>query len=323
MPKVLSVWRRRILSAALGLLVAGAAGSSAQIPELPNLPWVLRYNSGQNLQPIFHGWSRNPDGGYTMHYGYLNRNYVEQLHVPVGPDNSLGPGGPDQGQPTFFYPRFRNYAFSVRVPDDWGDRELVWEVTVHGRTDRAVAWLQPEWEINPPGTGGGPAPGLFDSQAADNQPPELSLEAAAPVTLPDSATLVATVSDDGLPQGRPDMDFSNFRFAVGQETPPTLQPGPLSAAAPVNVPQLAPAGGGASRFAGRARGMLQEGVSVSWTVWRGPADVAFAPARSRAENGRTVATASFTEPGTYVLRASASDRAKSTIADLTVTVQGR
>ena len=320
MPKAHSLWRRQILLAVLGLLVAGTVGSSAQIQELPNLPWVLRYNAGQNVQPIFHGWSRNADGSFTMHYGYLNRNYVEQLHVPVGPDNSLGPGGPDQGQPTFFYPRFRNYAFSVDVPSDWGDRRLVWEVTVHGRTDRAAAWLQPEWEINPPGVGG-PAPGLFDSQAADNQPPVLRLEAAAPVTLPDSATLVANVSDDGLPKGRPDIDFSNFSFAVGQETPPTLQPGPLSAEAPVNVPQLTPPGGDTSRFASRARGMLQEGVSVSWTVWRGPADVSFEPARSRAENGRTVTTATFTEPGTYVLRASASDRAASATTDVTVTVR--
>ena len=52
------------------------------------------------------------------------------------------------------------------------------------------------------------------------------------MTLPDSATLVANVRDDGLPKGKPDIDFSNFSFAVGQETPPTLQPGPLSAEAP-------------------------------------------------------------------------------------------
>ena len=195
MPGARSVWRRRIAAVALGLLVAGAAGSSAQIPELPNLPWVLRYNAGQNLQPIFHGWARNADGSFTMHFGYLNRNYVEQLHVPVGANNSIQPGGPDQGQPTFFYSRFRNYAFSVPVPSDWGDRRLIWEVTVNGRTDQAVAWLQPEWEINPPGVGG-PSPGLFDSQAADNQPPELNLEAAAPVALPNAATLVANVRDD-------------------------------------------------------------------------------------------------------------------------------
>ena len=150
---------------------------------------------------------------------------------PSGRTTPWGRAAPTRGKPTFFYPRFRNYAFSVDVPSDWGDRRLVWEVTVNGRTDQAVAWLQPEWEINPPGVGG-PAPGLFDSQAADNQPPELRLEAAAAVTLPDSATLVANVRDDGLPKGKPDIDFSNFSFAVGQETPPTLQPGPLSAEAP-------------------------------------------------------------------------------------------
>jgi hypothetical protein len=317
-----SGWRRRIAPVALGLLVAGAAGSSAQIPELPNLPWVLRYNAGQNVQPIFHGWARNADGSFTMHYGYLNRNYVEQVHVPVGPHNTLGPGGPDQGQPTYFYPRFRNYAFSVDVPSDWGERRLVWEVTVNGRTDRAEGWLQPEWEINPPGVGG-PSPGLFDSQAADNRPPTMTLESAAPVTLPDTATLVANVRDDGLPTGGPDLDISNLSFAVGQETPPTLQPGPLSAEAPVNIPQLARPVGFAGSIARRAGRMLQEGVTVTWTVWRGPSDVAFEPLRKLAEDGRAVTTATFTRPGDYVLRATASDRARSTVADLSVTVRER
>ena len=314
--------RRRVAPVALALLVAGAAGSSAQIPELPNLPWVLRYNAGQNLQPIFHGWSRNADGSFTMHFGYLNRNYVEQLHVPVGANNSMEPGGPDQGQPTFFYSRFRNYAFSVPVPSDWGDRRLIWEVTVNGRTDQAVAWLQSEWEINPPGVGG-PSPGLFDSQAAENEPPELSLEAVAPVALPQAATLVANVRDDGLPKGAPDIDFSNFRFATGQETPPTLQPGPLSAEAPVNVPQIAAPVGFAGSIGRRMQGLLHEGMSVTWTVWRGPAYVSFEPARSQAEDGRAVTTATFTLPGEYVLRATASDRAARTSAFLTVTVRGR
>ena len=199
-----------------------------------------------------------------MHYGYLNRNYVEQLTCRSG-RKLPEPGGPDQGQPTFFYSALPQLRLQRAGPERLGRPRLVWEVTVNGRTDQAVGWLQPEWEINPPGVG--PSPGLFDSQAAGNQPPELNLEAAAPVTLPDAATLVANVRDDGLPKGPPDIDFSNFRFAVGQETPPTLQPGPLSAEAPVNVPQLAPAGGAASGIASRGRAMLQEGVSVSWTVW--------------------------------------------------------
>jgi hypothetical protein len=32
---------------------------------------------------------------------------------------------------------------------DWGKKELVWTVTIHGKTERAVGWLQPEWERSP------------------------------------------------------------------------------------------------------------------------------------------------------------------------------
>ena len=108
-------------------------------------PFYLKYNSGQAVQPIFEGWSKNPDGGLTMHFGYLNRNFVETISLPVGPDNSIQPGGPDRGQPTFFYPRISRSQFGVSVPKDWGKKELVWTLTVHGDTQKAIGWLQPEW----------------------------------------------------------------------------------------------------------------------------------------------------------------------------------
>ena len=53
--------------------------------------YTARYNSGQNLQPVFEGWSRNPDGSYVMWFGYLNRNFEERLNIPVGPNNGFGP----------------------------------------------------------------------------------------------------------------------------------------------------------------------------------------------------------------------------------------
>ena len=33
------------------------------------------------------------------------------------------------------------------VPRDWGKKEVVWTLTLRGKTERAVGWLQPEWEI--------------------------------------------------------------------------------------------------------------------------------------------------------------------------------
>src|ERR1700730_3933918 len=66
----------------------------------------IKYNSGQSVQPIFEGWTKNPDGTYQFYFGYLNRNHVEEVQVPVGAEKKLEPGGPDRGQPTYFYTRF-------------------------------------------------------------------------------------------------------------------------------------------------------------------------------------------------------------------------
>ena len=110
-------------------------------------PQNYLFNSGQTVQPFFEGWAHNPDGSFEMHFGYLNRNYVEELQLPIGQDNRMTPDDPDRGQPTFFYPRVNHRVFSVTVPADWGDKELVWQVTVRDETYRAVGWLQPEWEI--------------------------------------------------------------------------------------------------------------------------------------------------------------------------------
>jgi hypothetical protein len=139
--------------------------SSAQLT-----PYNFKFNSGQNIAPVFEGWCRNSDGSFTMAFGYLNRNWVEEIHVPIGPDNNLEPGGPDRGQPTYFYTRIRRYAFVATVPKDWGKKELVWTLTVQGKTQRAVGWLQPEWEVASDLRGlGRAAPDV----AAKNQPPTI------------------------------------------------------------------------------------------------------------------------------------------------------
>ena len=50
----------------------------------------------------FEGWYQNTDGSFTLLVGYFNRNSKETLDIPVGPNNRIEPGGPDQGQPTHF-----------------------------------------------------------------------------------------------------------------------------------------------------------------------------------------------------------------------------
>src|SRR4051794_13915850 len=69
------------------------------------------YASGQDIVPAFEGWERNADGSFNMVFGYMNRNYEEQIDLPVGPDNMIEPGPADQGQPTHFYVRRQQFVF--------------------------------------------------------------------------------------------------------------------------------------------------------------------------------------------------------------------
>ena len=106
------------------------------------------YTHGQNVAPVFEGWEPNPDGTYNMVFGFFNRNCAEEVHAPVGPGNSIEPGGPDHGQPARFHPRRGKFVFKVQVPADFGDNELVWTLTVHGKTEQAYATLHPEYIID-------------------------------------------------------------------------------------------------------------------------------------------------------------------------------
>lgn len=245
----------------------------------------VQYARGQNVAPVFEGWERNPDGTFNMVFGYLNRNYEEELDIPVGPANSVALGAEtagDRGQPTHFYPRRQRFLFRVVVPKDWDKQQkVIWTLTSHGKTDQAKGWLQPVWELSQDvmveNMGGGvPDP--------NNQPPSLNIGDVPAVALPDRATLTASATDDGLPKpyrrtpSNPDRDSQPRR---------------------------------------------PRGVQIKWTLYRGPGKVAFDPDSSAVVYGQPVALSSkvtFSAPGTYVLRATANDGQLFTSRDVTVTV---
>jgi hypothetical protein len=312
---------RTTITALALLCLAIAARPGAQSVEYTN---NFRYNIGQDVQPIFEGWSHAPDGSINMHFGYLNRNYVEMPTIPVGPNNIIEPGDPDRGQPTFFYPRTNRNMFTVNVPKGWPlNRDLIWTLTVNGKTQKAFGWLRPEWEIDPAGGAGGGG-GSQSPERKQNQPPSLALDPVANIKVSDKATLVATITDDGLPKPRP--GGARRASAVGQETPPTLRGG---VEAPVNVPGLArggrgddtpagaTAGGGGAAAGGAAAGgaaagggqQRPPGPTVSWIVWRGPANATFG--RADFQGDKRIVTATFTKPGEYTLRAVANDTLES------------
>lgn len=297
----MSTCLRWTMATAVLMSILGAPGGASAQPGGRQIGGSIRFNSGQNVQPVFQGWSKNADGSFTMHFGYFNRNYVEQPHVPIGAENAIQPGGPDRGQPTHFYPGFNRSTFTVVVPSDWGKKELVWTMTVHGRTDQAVAWLQPEWEIDPTGASdeGG------EAARKQNAPPAIAVEPGSSlVTLPSTLTLTATVTDDGLPP------LARPRRGGTSENPPAFHP-EKTLETPVNVPQFE-----------RPRAPARARLTVSWVVWRGPAGVAFDSDISEvSQDGKATATATFTTPGEYVLRARASDTKLSTARDVKVVVK--
>ena len=60
----------------------------------------LSYSKGQNVAPGYEGWEQDAAGVKYFVFGYMNRNWEEEVDVPIGPDNGFNLGGVDQGQPT-------------------------------------------------------------------------------------------------------------------------------------------------------------------------------------------------------------------------------
>jgi hypothetical protein len=298
------------------------------------------YSKGQTVSPSYEGWMPNEDGSFTLYFGYMNTNWLEEFDVPIGPGNSIEPGGPDQGQPTHFYPRRNPFLFTIRVPREFGDKELVWTLTTHGTTERAYASLKTDYEINKQVISlevGGDG-GSTRDELRDNIPPELTVEGsrARIVKVGVPVTLVATAGDpDDMPARRDGKSQPGVRVkgseGRGPQTPSRARAGSPNAADAVYRPPSAtvPSSG--------------PGLRLSWIVYRGnAAAVTFSPEQmktwtdSRAyanspwsppyiipeppSDGKWAVQATFQEPGTYLLRAVASDGSLFTYDNVTVSV---
>jgi hypothetical protein len=284
-----------------------AAGCGASVPlaaqsirdQLPEEAANFARAAGQNVQPFFEGWQRLPDGHIAMWFGYLNRNYEEQLDIPVGPDNKFDLRS-DMGQPTHFYTRRRLFVFKVGVPDDWpADKRLTWTLTTNGRTSAANGWLQPEWEVDEGVMQMNIGPGGAPPADPPNTAPRISVNGDTTVEAGKPLKLTASATDDGIPKPR-------NRSATPAPAP--RMPLPPAAAPPPRA---------------------QIGLRIRWILYRAPASggrVAFERESSNIAVGGTSAElatqAIFSAPGTYWLRAIATDGLLETPYDLKVTVIG-
>ena len=125
---------------ALAVMLAACLPASAQTP---------------NIAPVYEGFETNDDGSFNLLFGYYNRNWEEEINVPVGPDNRLEPGGPDQGQPAHFFPRRNQFVFRVHVPADFGDNEVNWTISFRGDTQTIPGHLHRDWMLDALGGGAG------------------------------------------------------------------------------------------------------------------------------------------------------------------------
>ena len=130
MTRLVSLVRRFSPAAALAVVLC-LAPTTLAARQLPMEPLK---DSGQNIYPAFEGWYQNADGTYTLLIGYYNRNKKQTLDIPIGPNNRIEPGGPDQGQPTHFEVGRGWGTIAIKVPKDFGDKKLTWTITANGKT---------------------------------------------------------------------------------------------------------------------------------------------------------------------------------------------
>jgi hypothetical protein len=268
---------RALRSLGTALLIPAASWALVWAPRPVNgqggqLPLEPLHESGASVTAAYEGWFKNPDGSFSLLFGYLNRNVKEELDIPVGPDNDIEPGGPDQGQPTHFLPRRQWGVFTVTVPQDFGTNKLTWTLVAHGQKTSVPAHLDARWEIAPfldIGIGNTPPLVSFEDGGPFVQGPR-AISIALETTMPDPVTLNLWAADDA----------KTFLGGKAPDTPP---------------------------------------VTVTWAKFRGPGTVMFANNKPEVEkapgkwktpqvfSGKASTTATFSEPGDYILRVVAND----------------
>ena len=311
----------------------------------------LAYNSGQNVAPAYEGWEEPGDGSKYFLFGYMNRNWEEELDVPVGPANGFsGPAVPaaDLGQPTHFLPRRNRFVFRVKVPATFSAKdEMVWTLTTNGVTEKAFASLRDDYKVDDvvkASETGALGAGSSSPEVRANKEPVVKIEGdhtrTAKVGQP--IDLSAIVTDDGVPKrrGAGGSVFSTGA-AVGNGRGGSAPP--AAPADPAAALQLA------ARIRGAALGPPTRitvgknvGLHLSWFVYRGPGQVTFDPQQIKSwedtraganspwapiwlppnmpADGRIPVKITFSQPGTYTLRALADDGALTGGDNVTITV---
>ena len=311
--------------AALLLITAGASQQAT----------AQTYQRGQNVAPAFEGWERNKDGSFSFLFGYMNRNWLEEPDLPVGEHNSFSPGPADRGQPTHFLPRRNRFVFKVRVPADWGDKELVWSLTSNGVTERAYASLRPDYIVDNMvfmSETGALGAGHSNTETRANEPPTITLEGPAEreTTVGSAVAITVLVEDDGLLRARrrrpPRLTTAadSARADSIWNAPPTFSRGQLTPPTRITVQKVnglfmswflyrGGEGEGGAGDTGAAGAVTFDPPQIKvWEDTRAGANSPWAPLwmpPELPEDGRWrwTVNVTFDRPGTYLLRGRADD----------------
>jgi hypothetical protein len=144
---------------------------------------------GASVTPAFEGWYQNEDGSYSLLIGYFNRNAKQALDIPIGPNNRIEPGDPDQGQPTHFETGRQWGVFVLKVPKDFGKKTLTWTIVANGELQSIPFTLNPGYPITP-----------YKELGMGNQPPVLSFsDGGAKVTGPPMKVAATLTGKAGQP----------------------------------------------------------------------------------------------------------------------------
>jgi hypothetical protein len=252
-------------------LAGGALAAGQQLPEPPK-------QFGASITGAFEGWFTNPDGTRDFLVGYFNRNTRQEVDVPVGADNRIEPGGPDQGQPTHFLPGRKYGMFVVRVPKEFGPQDkLTWTLVANGQSTSIPLRLHPDYLVNP-----------FNEIAVNNTPPVLRFEAGGAATQGPVAAVGRAVSRTASlarPLALTVWASDDMKYTSGTNAP-------LASSRPP--------------------------VTLAWSKFRGPGTVTFDKARPAVDkeavageraafSGKSTTNVTFGAAGDYVLHVTAND----------------
>ena len=258
--------------ALVGVIATGAEGQ-ARLPGAPEAP------GGRPASPAFEGWYQNPDGSFTLSFGYFNRDQTETIEVPPGADNFIEPAEFDGAQPGIFAPRRHVGAFVVTVPADFADGggQVVWTIR-----NRGVNY-------SVPGQPGSDAYQLhYGPMAMGSLPPLLKLDSAGP-------ELWGVMTQDGDPRAS-----WETQAVLGSVTDPV----PMSAR--VGEPLQLTVWAEDRLEPGAERDPVPPGVT--WYTHQGPTSAVFANAAPDPDaSGRVETTVTFEVPGRYLLRVRADN----------------